>query len=99
MGSNAASYAWLRFDKTGQGHAGRRIPTDKARKSWNKISVTYNAIIICTVCYFILHHWAHLYTLPLRYKREEHVRTVIQFNLFQNTGSLGEHKQYNTQWT
>ena len=41
-------------------HAGRKIPTDKPGKSWNKISVTCSAIMLCTVCYFILHRWAHL---------------------------------------
>ena len=27
---------WRRFDKTGHGYAGQKIPTDKTRKSWNK---------------------------------------------------------------
>ena len=64
--SYAASYAWRRFDKTGQGHAGRRIcagqriHADKARKSGNKISVACNAIMLSAMSYIILRRWAHL---------------------------------------
>ena len=36
---------WRRFDKTGHGYAGRRIPMGRARKSRNEISVACNAII------------------------------------------------------
>ena len=56
MVSNAASYAWHRFDRTGQDRAGRRIPADKAKIYWNKIFVACNAIMLCTVYYLILVH-------------------------------------------
>ena len=36
---------WRRFDKTGHGCAGRRIPRSRARKSRNKISFACNAIM------------------------------------------------------
>ena len=36
---------WRRFDKTGHGYAGRKIPTGRARKSRNEISVACNAIM------------------------------------------------------
>ena len=43
---------WRRFDKTGHGYAGRKIPTGRARKSKNEISVACNAIM--SVQYVIL---------------------------------------------
>ena len=45
---------WHRFDKTGHGYAGRKIPTDRARKSRNEISVACNAIM--TELYVILYY-------------------------------------------
>ena len=45
---------WRRFDKTGHGYAGRRIPTGRARKSRNEISVSCNAIMY--VQYVILYY-------------------------------------------
>ena len=36
---------WRRFDKTGHGYDGRRIPAGRARKSKNEISVAWNAIM------------------------------------------------------
>jgi len=36
---------WRRFDKTGHGYAGRRIPRSRARKSRNEISFACNAIM------------------------------------------------------
>ena len=45
---------WCRFDKTGHGYAGRRIFTDRARESRNKISVTCNAIM--PVQYVIIYY-------------------------------------------
>ena len=36
---------WRRFDKTGYGYAGRRIPTGRAMKFRNEISVACNAIM------------------------------------------------------
>ena len=45
---------WCRFDKTGHGYAGRKIPTGKARKSRNKVFVACNAII--SVHYIILYY-------------------------------------------
>ena len=45
---------WRHFDKTGLGYAGRKIPTDRARKSRNKISVACNAIM--SVQYVILYY-------------------------------------------
>ena len=45
---------WRRFDKTGHGYAGRRIPTGRARKSRNEISVACNAIM--SVQYVILYY-------------------------------------------
>ena len=60
----AASYAarsatrqampWRRFDKTGHGYAGRKIPTGKARKSRNKVSIACNTIMY--VQYVILYY-------------------------------------------
>ena len=47
---------WRRFDKTGHGYAGRKIPTGKAKKSRNKISITCNAIM--SVQYVILYYIA-----------------------------------------
>jgi len=47
---------WRRFDKTGHGYAGRKIPTGKARKSRNKVSVACNAIM--SVQYVILYYIA-----------------------------------------
>ena len=46
---------WRCFDKTGHGYAGRKIPTGKARKSRNKISVACNAIMSlqCIILYYI----------------------------------------------
>ena len=52
--SYAAGYVWRRFDKTGHGYDGRRIPMGKARKSRNKISVACNAIM--SVQYVILYY-------------------------------------------
>ena len=71
---------WRRFDKTGHGCAGRKIPTGKARKSRNKVSVACNAIM--SVQYVILTTSlgpsvgdpTAMYTPPLRYKREEYVK-------------------------
>ena len=45
---------WCRFDKTRHGYAGRKIPTDRTRKSKNKISVACNAIM--SVQYVILYY-------------------------------------------
>jgi len=45
---------WRRFDKTGHGYAGRKIPTGRARKSRNEISVACNAIM--SVQYVILNY-------------------------------------------
>ena len=45
---------WRRFDKTGHDYAGRKIPTGKARKSRNEISVACNAIM--SVQYVILYY-------------------------------------------
>ena len=45
---------WRRFDKTEHGYAGRKIPTGRARKSRNEISVACNAII--SVQYVILYY-------------------------------------------
>ena len=45
---------WRRFDKTGHGYAGRKIPTGKARKSRKEISVVCNAIM--SVQYVILYY-------------------------------------------
>ena len=45
---------WRRFDKTRHGYARRKIPTGKARKSRNKISVACNAIM--SVQYVILYY-------------------------------------------
>ena len=45
---------WRRFDKTGHGYAGRKIPTGRARKSRNEISVACNAIM--SVQYVILYY-------------------------------------------
>ena len=36
---------WRRFDKTGHGYAGRKIPTGKVRKSRNKIFPRRSTII------------------------------------------------------
>src|SRR6185312_17041674 len=47
---------WRRFDKTGHGYAGEKIPTGKARKSRNKISVACDAIM--SVQYVILYYIA-----------------------------------------
>ena len=44
------------FDKTGHGYAGRKIPTGRARKSRNEISVACNAIM--SVQYVILYYIA-----------------------------------------
>ena len=54
MVTYAASYVWRHFEKTGHGYAGRRIPTSKARKSRNKVSVACNAIM--SVQYVILYY-------------------------------------------
>ena len=45
---------WRHFDKTGHGYAGRKIPTGRARKSRNEISVACNAIM--SVQYVILYY-------------------------------------------
>ena len=45
---------WRRFDKTGHGYAGRKIPTGGERKSRNEISVACNAIM--SVRYVILYY-------------------------------------------
>ena len=45
---------WRRFDKTGHGYAGRKIPTGRARKSRNEISVACNAIM--SAQYVILYY-------------------------------------------
>ena len=45
---------WRRFDKTRHGYAGRKIPTDRARKSRNKIFIACNAIMY--VQYVILYY-------------------------------------------
>ena len=45
---------WCRFDKTGHGYTGRKIPTGKARKSRNKISVACNAMM--SVQYVIVYY-------------------------------------------
>src|SRR6185437_11135444 len=47
---------WRHFDKTGHGYAGRKIPTSKAKKSRNKISVVCNAIM--SVQYVLLYYIA-----------------------------------------
>src|SRR6185312_7943121 len=47
---------WRRFDMTGHGYARRKIPTGKARKSRNKVSVACNAIM--SVHYVILYYIA-----------------------------------------
>ena len=71
---------WRRFDKTGHGYAGRKIPTGKARKSRNKVSVACKRHNVCTVCYstslgpFVGDPTA-MHTPPLRYKREEYARS------------------------
>ena len=51
---------WRRFDKTGHGYAGRRIPAGRARKSRNEISFTCNTIMYeqYVILYYI--DWAHL---------------------------------------
>ena len=51
---------WRRFNKTGHGYAGRRIPTGRARKSRNEISFACNAIMYeqYVILYYI--DWAHL---------------------------------------
>jgi len=51
---------WRRFDKTGHGYAGRRIPAGRARKSRNEISFACNAIMYeqYVILYYI--DWAHL---------------------------------------
>jgi len=51
---------WRRFDKTGHGYAGRRIPTGRARKSRNEIFFACNAIMYeqYVILYYI--DWAHL---------------------------------------
>ena len=51
---------WRRFDKTGHCYAGRKIPTGRARKSRNEISVACNAIMYeqYVILYYI--DWAHL---------------------------------------
>ena len=67
---------WRRFDKTGHGYAGRKIPTGGARKSRNEISVACNAIM--SIQYVTLYYIVGppvgdstaLYAPPLRYKRE-----------------------------
>ena len=45
---------WRRFDKTGHGYAGRRIPTGRVRKSRNEIPFACNAIM--SVQYVILYY-------------------------------------------
>ena len=45
---------WRRFDKTGHGYAERRIPTSRATKSRNEISVACNAIM--SVQYVIVYY-------------------------------------------
>ena len=45
---------WRRFDNTGHGYAGRKIPTGRARKSRNEISVACNAMM--SVQYVILYY-------------------------------------------
>ena len=45
---------WCCFDKTGHGYAGREIPTGRARKSRNEISVACNAIM--SIQYVILYY-------------------------------------------
>src|SRR6185503_658965 len=51
---------WRRFDKTGHGYAGRRIPRSRARKSRNEISFAWNAIMyeLHVILYYI--DWTHL---------------------------------------
>ena len=71
---------WRRFDKTRHGYAGRKIPTGKARKSRNVVSVACNAILFLQ--YVILYYIAGpicrdptaMYTPTLRYKNEEYVK-------------------------
>ena len=46
---------WRRFDKTGHGYAGWKIPTGRARKSRNEICVACNAIM--SVQYVILYYF------------------------------------------
>jgi len=63
---------WRRFDKTGHGYAGRKIPTGRARKSRNEISVACNAIMF--VQYVILY-----YIVGLTYRGlNGHVRTSLE---------------------
>src|SRR6185503_11649771 len=47
---------WRRFNKTGHGYAGRRIPMGRARKSRNEISFACNAIMSeqYVVLYYII---------------------------------------------
>ena len=45
---------WCRFDKTGHGYAGRKIPISRARKSSNEIPIACNAIMY--VQYVILYY-------------------------------------------
>ena len=45
---------WRRFDKTGHGYTGPRIPMGRARKSKNEISIACNAIM--SVQYIILYY-------------------------------------------
>jgi hypothetical protein len=68
---------WRRFDKTGHGYAGRKIPTGKARKSQNKIFPRRSTIIALGP--FVLNTTSlgpsvgdstAMYAPPLRYKRE-----------------------------
>ena len=63
---------WHRFDKTGHGYAGRRIPTGRARKSRNKISVACNAImsVQCIILYYIVG--------PTYRGLNDHVRTSLE---------------------
>ena len=52
--ATAQATPWRRFDKTGHGYAGRKIPTGRARKSKNEISVACNAMM--SVQYVILYY-------------------------------------------
>ena len=67
---------WRRFDKIGHGYAERRIPTGRARKSRNKISFAYNAIMSeqYVILYYIVGPTVGdptaMYAPPLGYKRE-----------------------------
>ena len=45
---------WRRFDKTGHGYAGQKIPTGKTKKSMNEIFIACNAIM--SVQYVILYY-------------------------------------------